>query len=653
MTGTSPPATRPASANLTRHHRPVSHTRVTFDDAFWAPRQRVNRESTIPHILNELRRTGRLAAQRGEWDPAVVKRGVLGGNVPVLFWDSDVAKWIEAASYSLATHPDPALEAQVDEAIAAIAAGQRDDGYLNSWFGFVEPGKRWSNLRDWHELYDAGHLIEAAVAHVQATGKRSLVDILARYIDHIATTFGPDDAQRHGYCGHPEIELALIRLSQATGERRYLDLARYFVDERGRQPHYFDQEAVARGENPKDYWFKGYEYSQSHKPVREQTEVVGHAVRAAYLYSAMADLAAIDGDPELLAACQRLWRHLTTKRMYVMGGIGSSKHNEGFTDDYDLPNDSAYAETCAAIALIFWAQRMLQVDLDRRYADVLELALYNAVLSGVSADGSRFFYDNPLASAGAHHRQSWFVCPCCPPNLSRIIASLGGYLYTQTETEVAVHLYAQSSAELLLGGGAVTLRQETRYPWDGTITVTVGVTAATTFALSLRLPAWCRAPRLSVNGVEQPMAASANGYARVERAWQNGDTVVLALPMPAERVYAHPAVVADQARVALRRGPIVYCFEQVDHDVPVTRVLLPPEAELAARFVPDLVNGVVVIEGAGLCLSDRGWDDELYRSAPPGYEPCTWRAVPYAVWDNRAAGPMTVWVPEPHDRAAR
>lgn len=619
---------------------------MTLDDAFWTPRQRINRELTLAAIYGKLRDTGRLAALHGEYDPAVVARGVGGGNIVVLFWDSDVAKWIEAACVSLATHPDPALEAQVDAVIALIGQGQQSDGYLNSWFGFVEPGKRWTNLRDWHELYDAGHLIEAAVAHYQATGKRSLVDILARYIDHISATFGPGEGQRRGYCGHPEIELALIRLSRATGETRYLDLARYFVNERGSQPHYYDQEAIARGEDPKQFWARNYEYNQSHLPVREQTEVVGHAVRAAYLYSAMADLAAVDGDAELLAAGRRLWTHLTTRRMYVMGGIGSSKHNEGFTNDYDLPNDSAYAETCAAIALIFWAQRLLQIDLDRRYADVLELALYNAVLSGVSADGKSFFYDNPLASTGGHHRQDWFACPCCPPNLARLIAGLGGYLYTQNDDTVIAHLYAQGTTRLRVAGQDLTLRQTTTYPWDGAVTFTLKVATPTTFDLALRLPGWCRAPRLNVNGEVIALDAAVNGYIHLRRAWTDGDTVTLELPMAAERVYAHPAVASDVARVALRRGPIVYCFEQVDQSAPLTRSVLPTDSALTSRFEPDLLGGVVVVEAQGAALSERGWADTLYRTAKPEREACRLRAIPYAAWDNRAAGAMTVWLPE-------
>jgi DUF1680 family protein len=631
------------TGSVARRYAPLAHTQVTLDDPIWAPRQQVNRERTLDHVYEQCLSTGRIDALSGHYAPAVVARGLGGGNHPVLFWDSDVAKWIEAASYSLADHPDPELDALLDQVIARIAGLQGEDGYFNSWFIAVHPEQRWINLRDWHELYNAGHLIEAAVAHFQATGKRSLLDVMIRYVDYIATVFGPGEEQRRGYCGHPEIELALVRLFHATGERRFLDLASYFVDERGAQPHYYDQESLARGEQPAP----SYEYSQSHRPVREQDEVVGHAVRAAYLYSAMADLAAETGDAALLATCQRLWGHLTTRRMYVMGGIGSSRHNEGFTSDYDLPNESAYAETCAAIALVFWGQRMLQLDLDRRYADVMELALYNAVLSGISLDGAHFFYDNPLASKGAHHRQEWFVCPCCPPNVARLLASIGGYLYAQSDDEVVAHLYAQSRAELQLRGQAVRLRQETSYPWDGAVSITLGLDAPLEFALRLRVPSWCKAPGLTINGEAVDLAAALEGgYATLRRTWQDGDAVALELPMPVERVYAHPAVAADVASIALRRGPIVFCVEQADHEAPIQRLLLPASAPLEARFDPELLGGVVVVEGQAVALQEAGWESELYRSTPPSLAPCALHAIPYATWDNRGPGAMSVWLKE-------
>jgi DUF1680 family protein len=631
-----------------QQYAPIPFTRVAIEDSFWAPRQQVNRERTIPHIYRQLLETGRIDAFRPDWDPdAAIRRRDSWGGTAVMFWDSDVAKWIEAASYSLASNPDPKLDALLDELIALIAQAQHDDGYLNTWFTGVDPDNRWKNLRDWHELYCAGHLIEAGVAHFQATGKRSLLDVVSRFSDHIGGQFGAEPGKRRGYCGHPEIELALVKLARATGEQRFMELSRYFVDERGRQPHYFDIEASERGDDPAKFWARSHEYNQSHLPVREQPEVVGHAVRAVYLYSAMADLAGEYGDASLLEACQRLWTHLTTKRMYVMGGIGTSKHNEGFTSDYDLPNESAYAETCAAIGLIFWAQRMLQLDLDRRYADVLELALYNAVISGVSLDGEAFFYDNPLASDGKHHRVPWFGCPCCPPNLARLLASLGDYVYAQSATDAVVHLYVQGAGQFQLGGQNVTLRQETRYPWDGAVALRVATEQPARFGLRLRLPGWCAAPRLAVNGVPVDLAGSVeNGYARIEREWQDGDLVTLELPMPVRRVYAHPAVAADAGNVALQRGPLFYCLEQADQSVQVDRIALPRTAELADRFEPDLLGGVIALAGAAEALDDAGWEGVLYDTAAPANQPCTITAIPYYAWDHRAPGRMRLWVRE-------
>ncbi len=648
-TATLKPTPETANSRVGQQYAPLPFTSVTIEDSFWAPKQVVNRERTIPHIYRQLLATGRIDAFRPDWQPGpeITARGTGWGGTHVMFWDSDVAKWIEAASFSLATNPDPQLDAQLDELIALIAGAQHADGYLNTWFTTVDPEHRWKNLRDWHELYCAGHLIEAAVAHFQATGKRSLLDVLCRYADHIGAQFGTAPGQRRGYCGHPEIELALVKLARATGERRYMELSRYFVDERGRKPYYFDQEAIERGADPAKFWASSPEYNQSHLPVREQTEVVGHAVRAVYLYSAMADLASEYGDAGLLAACRRLWTHLTTRRMYVMGGIGTSAKNEGFTSDYDLPNESAYAETCAAIGLIFWAQRMLQIDLDRRYADVLELALYNAVISGVSLDGEAFFYDNPLASDGKHHRQGWFSCPCCPPNLARLLASLGDYVYAQSDTEAVVHLYVQGAGQFQMGGKNVTLSQQTRYPWDGAVTLRVATEQPARFELRLRMPGWCAAPHLAVNGTPAELGGNVeNGYVRIEREWQDGDVVTLDLPMPAQRVYAHPAIAADAGNVAIQRGPLVYCLEQADQSMPLDRVALPQAVELAASFDPELLGGVVTLAGTAQALDDAGWEGVLYSPAAPATQPCAITAIPYYAWDHRAPGRMRVWVRE-------
>ena len=380
---------------------------------------------------------------------------------------------------------------------------------------------RWKNLRDWHEMYCAGHLMEAAVAHYQATGNPKLLDALCRYADHIDREFGPNPGQRRGYCGHPEIELALVRLYHATGEKRYLELSKYMVEERGQSnPHYYDMEAVARGEDPRQFHFRTYEYCQAHAPIREQGKVVGHAVRAMYLMSGVADLAAEYDDPTLLAACERLWDNLVHQRMYLTGGIGPSGQNEGFTFDYDLPDETAYAETCAAIALIMWNHRLLQFAGDGRYADIIEQTLYNGFISGVSLDGTHFFYVNPLASTGDHHRTPWFECPCCPPNLGRILASLGNYLYSTSDSGLWVHLFAQNAAKVTIDGQPVDLRLTSNYPWDGEISLAITPAQPQRFALHLRVPGWCQEWQVTVNGERVTGLAPVNGYIAIERTWQ-------------------------------------------------------------------------------------------------------------------------------------
>ena len=639
-------------ATPTRKLRPLALSDVRIADAFWAPRQKTNREVTLPHEYKQCKGTGRIDAFKLDWRPGQP-------NEPHIFWDSDVAKWIEAASYSLAAplawplagsrhprhRPDPALDGLLDEVIALVAGAQQPDGYLNCHFTVVEPAKRWTNLRDCHELYCAGHLVEAAVAHFRATGKRSLLDVLRRYADYLDSVFGPQEGKKKGYPGHEELELALIKLYHATREKRYLDLATYFIDERGKQPHYSDQEAVARGDDPKKWWAQNYEYCQAHKPVREQDEAVGHAVRAMYLYTGMADVAAETGDPTLLAACQRLWASTAERKMFVTGGVGSSGWGEKFTGDYDLPNETAYAETCAAIGLVFFAHRMLQIEADARYADVIERALYNGVLSGVSLDGTKFFYVNPLASSGRHHRQAWFGCACCPPNIARLLASLGEYVYAASDTAAYIHVYVASEGKAEVAEQKVTLHQDTDYPWSGDVEITVGVASPARFALMLRIPGWCAKHALKVNG--KPVAAPvAKGYAKIRRTWNDGDRVELSLAMPIQRVAAHPRVAEDAGKVALQRGPLVFCLEQCDNAALVRSIELPDKAKLSARFDQKLFGGAVVIEGEALAPTPTGWKGQLYQPASATQlKPVKFRAIPYCLWDNREGGAMTVWLP--------
>ncbi|MFC1465617.1 MAG: glycoside hydrolase family 127 protein [Candidatus Brachytrichaceae bacterium NZ_4S206] len=617
---------------------PLPFTHVKLSDRFWAPRIEVNRTATLPAEYVMCETTGRIAAFDLKW-----KKG--DPNPPHIFWDSDVAKWIEAAAYSLATHPDPELDALLDSVIARIAKAQRRDGYLNTHYIVFERAKldkRWTNLRDNHELYCAGHLIEAAVAHYQATGKRALLDVMCRYADYIDSVFGRGRGKLRGYCGHEEIELALVKLYHVTGERRYLKLAQYFVDERGRKPHYFDIEARRRGEDPARFRFRTYEYNQSHIPVREQSVVTGHAVRAMYLYSAMADLAGEIGDASLLAACERIWHSVVDERMYLTGGIGPSAGNEGFTVAYDLPDETAYAETCAAVGMVFWNHRMLQFDGNGKYADVMERALYNGTISGVSLDGTRFFYENPLASRGDHHRQPWFDCACCPPNIARLIASVGGYFYSTGEDGVWVHLYAAGKAEFPDWG--LMIEQTTDYPWGGKVTLRVTVDEPKRFALHLRIPGWCTKYALEVNQSPVSNLRSRNGYVAITRTWRTGDTVILDLDMPVQLVRAHPNVRQMTGRVAIQRGPVVYCLESTDNPVsPLDRISLPLDMSWRVEHRPELLGGVTVLRGKAL-VDDATWRGGLYALARPiKRKPVQIVAVPYCVWDNRAPGEMRVW----------
>jgi len=641
---------------------PVSLQNVRIDGGFWGRCQQINRDVTIPIEYEQCKNTGRFDAWKLDWKPGKPGR-------PHHFWDSDVAKWIEAAAYVLAIEPNPELEKQVDEVIELIANAQHEDGYLNIYYSVVEPGKRWTNLKDMHELYCAGHLMEAAVAYYEATGKRKFLDVMCRYADHIDSVFGPEVGKKKGYPGHEEIELALVKLYRTTGEERYLRLSEFFINERGKQPHYFEQEARERGvdlkekKNWKEYEMKEYAYYQAHLPVREQTTAEGHAVRAMYLYSGMADVALETGDKTLIEACKRLWDNVINRRMYITGGIGSSHIGERFTFDYDLPNETAYAETCAAIALVFWAHRMFHLDKDRRYIDVIERALYNGVLSGISLDGTRFFYANPLQvypeayknnslGVGEHVtpvRQEWFGCACCPPNIARLIASLGQYIYSQSDEELFVNLYINSQCSLELKGRKVILSQNTNYPWDDKIRIEVSPEVQSQFVLALRIPGWCRSFKALINGqpIEDPAVMMDRGYLKLERKWNPGDYVELKLQMPVEKIEAHPAIRGNCGRIALQRGPVVYCLEEIDNGPNLADVVIPKDEELRSVFRPDLLEGVTVIQGKAWRRKVSDWGDSLYRplSKDGSYkEEFDFTAIPYFAWCNRKPGEMIVWI---------
>jgi DUF1680 family protein len=630
------------------HRSSLPIANVAIADAFWSPHRSTARNRTIPHQERRLREGGQFAAlllEPRSHDDDERER------FPI-FWESDVAKWLEAAGNVLAGREDPELEAAVDEAIALLAGAQQEDGYLNSYFTAVKPGKRFTDLRDAHELYCAGHLIEAGVAHFEATGKTTLLDIVRRYADLIDAEFGPGGSCEGGYDGHQEIELALVKLFRATGERRYLDLSLRLIENRGREPFYFDAEALRRGDTG---YFGGdwsgdgalvradrrnREYNQSHAPVREQTEAVGHAVRAMYQYCAMADLALELGDAGLREACERLWDDLVSSKLYVTGGLGSDPSIEGFGPAFDLPDRTGYAETCAAIGLVFWAHRMMLLTGEAKYVDVLERALYNGVLSGVSLDGTRFFYGNPLASDGTVERSDWFDCACCPPNLARLLTSLEQYVYVADEDGLHVNLYVSGTAEFDHAGNRVQIEQQSAYPWDGRVTFAFDLEAPLDMTLRLRLPEWATgAPAITLDGVALPYATD-RGYAVLARTWAPGDQVELTLPMAPVLVRADPRVESARGKVAIQRGPIVHCVEEVDNAAPVPALAVARDGGLRVEHA----DGRDRIVAAGLV--DRPAEGGLYRTGDPVAEPTEVRTVPYYAWANRGKGTMAVWVRE-------
>ncbi|MHA6297154.1 glycoside hydrolase family 127 protein [Devosia sp. CAU 1758] len=632
-------------------YAPVPFPQVKLEGRFWHERLDTVLGRTVPSQHKKLSEFGILDSLKLPSPPPPLRfpRHSNGFTVQV-FWDSDVGKWIEAASYALAHRRDEDIEAKIEAAVDDLENAQAADGYLNCWYLGREPDKRWTNLRDNHEMYNAGHLLEGAIAYFQVTGRRRFLDIMERFLDHIYATFGTGTGQRRGYDGHEEIELALMKLYYLTGDKKHLEFAAYLINERGQQPpHYFDVEREAReggGDQRQPYVFPNYEYSQSHKPVREQDKVVGHAVRAMYLYTAMADLAAELDDASLKRACEVLWDDVMETKMYVTAGLGPSAHNEGFTHDFDLPNQTAYAETCASVALIFWAQRMLHLDLNGKYADILELAMFNGALSGLSRDGTHYFYANPLESDGTPTRWDWHTCPCCTMNVSRLVASVGQYFLSTAPDGVAFHLYGGIASEVEVGGVKVGLREVSNYPWSGDIAISVDPETPAEFALALRIPGWCKGASVRVNGELVDIAKAQRGYLTIMRLWRAGDTVTLDLPMPPVRLYAHPGAIMNAGRVALKRGPLVYCVEEADNPGGrVQRLKLPRHAELNVEQRPDLFDGIIALKADAIMIDESEFH-QLYRTTPPKELATSLTAIPYFLWANRQQGSMVVWVPE-------
>lgn len=613
---------------------PVSVTGVRLRDAFWEPRRRINRTETLTQQLDQCEATGRLDNFRRA-------AGLL--DVPFqgrYFNDSDVYKWVEAAAWSLATDPDPALAARLNGVIETIAAAQEADGYLNTYFTFGRAAERWTDLRILHELYCAGHLIQAAVAHHRATGSDTLLVVAERLAGNIASVFGP--MGRTGTDGHPEIELALVELYRETGNERWLQQAAFFLDQRGQNPS-------ALGSEPSRA--RPATFYQDHLPVRDQRDVAGHSVRALYLYSGMTDLYLETGEPALRHALDKLWESLQRRQVYVTGGAGSRYEGESFGEDYELPAEIAYAETCAAIAHVMWAWRMLLATGDAQYADAMETALYNGVLAGLALDGKTYFYVNPLADRGEHRRQPWYGTACCPPNLARTLASLPGYIATTSDEGVWVHLFATCEMRVPVPGGTVTLRVETAYPWEGEITLTVIDAPAGPWTLFLRVPRWAggKTIALDVNGlpVDTPTPGS---YVGIRREWSNGDTVRLHLPMEMQAIASHPRARENAGRVAFMRGPLVYCAEGVDHPgTDVWNIAVSPNAEWETKWHDTL--GGIVAASAPATVTGTAADVPLYHPVAregPRTEAVLLRLIPYYAWANREPGAMEVWLRREH-----
>jgi len=596
-------------------YTPVKFSDVRIQDAFWTPRQDTNRIVTIPFAFQKSEETGRLKNFKvaGQVNTGEIVTGSFCSKYG--YDDSDVYKIIEGGAYSLTTHPDPVLESFLDSLITDIVSAQEPDGYLYS-MRTINPDKSWASKR-WvntrykgsHELYNVGHMYEAAVAYYDATGKRTLLDVAIKNADMLCNTFGPD--KRLIASGHQEIEIGLAKLYRVTGEKKYLELAKFFLDQRG------------KGEK------SGSTYTQDHLPVIDQTEAVGHAVRATYMYSAMADIAALTGDSAYIDAIGRIWNDVVTGKIYLTGGIGSRSSGEAYGDKYELPNLTAYNETCAAIANIFWNYRMFLLHGESKYIDVLERTLYNGMLSGISIEGDRFFYPNPLESDGDYARSEWFGCSCCPSNITRFIPSVSGYIYATRADSLFVNLYIGSEGYVKVGKWDVNLIQQTNYPWDGNIRLTVNPEGPVTMTLCLRIPGWARnevlpgglyrfaqpsdlSPSLMVNGKLRQLKIR-NGYARITKTWKRGDIVDLSVPMPVRKVLATDQIADDRNKVALTRGPIVFCAEGIDNEGDVKNLMLSVATPFYYTFDLDLLNGVGTLEGKVFKLTGDGFEQPVKK----------------------------------------
>ena len=624
---------------------PMPFNQVHVQDGFWTPRLATNQAVTIPYCFQKCEETGRI---RNFEKAAGLRQGKHEG---IYFDDSDVYKIMEGAAYSLQVHPDAMLRLYLDKLVTVMAAAQWPDGYLYTFYSLPErqPDMRWTNVRDRHEQYCIGHMFEAAAAHYQVTGDRAFLDIAVKNADLICSVFGP--GKRTDPPGHQEIEIGLCKLYRVTGDIKYLDTAKFLLDQRGRKGN--------RGPDGKAGLYGMY--SQDHKPVTEQTEAVGHSVRAAYMYTGMADVAALTGDMKYVDAIDTIWGDVVNTKLYITGGIGAAGGSEGFGGRYELPNATAYCETCASFANMFWNHRMFLMRGDAKYMDVLERTLYNAALSGISMQGNRFFYPNVLESNGSE-RSPWFDCSCCPSNVARVIPSIPGYVYASKGKDLYVNLFIGGDATVATAGNKVKLSQQTKYPWEGEIDIAVEPEKSDAFAILVRIPGWARnecvpsdlykftdtvseKPSIKVNGKAVSFEVE-KGFARIERTWQKGDKIALDLPMPVRRIISHPEIKTNAGKVAFQRGPIVFCLEGPDNDGKVLNLVIPDDVRIKATYKPDLLNGMTVLTGRAQ-TGKRTLDGKIVTAGSRSFT-----AIPYYAWAHRGRAQMTVW-PAREPQAAR
>lgn len=616
---------------------PVPAKDVTIDDDFWAPRIAVNAREAVPHQYGMLVKTGRIENFRAAAAKAAGKDAAFQG---LWFNDSDVYKWIEAASYVVAANPSAELESQLTDTIAAIAAAQQPDGYLNTFYQIRHPDKIWTCLNMGHELYCAGHLFQAATAHFLATEERSLFDVALKFADLVCNTFGED--KKRGAPGHECIEMGLVDLYRLTGEKRYLETAEYFILERGKEPFIFEGEVHPDGMS--EHRFQP-EYFQAHAPFPEQKEPVGHSVRALYLYSGATDVYAESGNKTLLPALDAIWDSLYLKRAHITGGLGAVAGIEGFGNDYELPNETAYNESCAAVAGIMWNWRMLQLEGDHRFSDAMERTLYNAFLAGISLDGKRYFYQNPLATHGQHERKEWFGCACCPSNLSRMLASLGNLPYSTSDEGIWIHLIFPGTVKTKYAD----LKIESEFPWKGIVRITVTPKTDEEFTLFLRQPNLTRETLSGINGKEQAIFGFAmkEGYGKIRRKWKEGDWVETHLDLPLALIRANPLVSENFGKVAMQRGPVVYCMEEEDNPCPdhlIEYYTVRRRPRVKQDFIASLLGGVMKITVDGTYPNISKWPGGLYARATHSPEKKSIVLIPYYAWNNRGAGAMQVWI---------